>query len=58
MDDQVLRAVGSLIDFDKVISAAEGTEAALKAFGIFQSAIAAQFRQVKALLPALPDVHA
>ena len=58
MDDQILGAVPGFIDLYKMIAAAQRAKRSLQPLGILKLPVAGKLRQVKALLPPFPDIHA
>ena len=56
VDDKVVRAVRAAVNLDEVIAAAERAKAACNALRILEGAVAAQRREVKSLLPPIPEI--
>ena len=58
MNDKILDPVRCGIDLNKVVATPQRAETSGKAFGVLQFAVAAQLRQVKLFLSALPNILA
>ena len=56
VDDEVVRAVRAAVNLDEVIAAAECAKAACDALRILEGAVATQLREVKSLLPPVPEI--